>query len=266
MSVRLIVNADDFGFARDVNEGIVEAHRNGILTSTTLMANGNAFGHAAALARETPSLDVGCHLVLVQGQSVLDPARALPATLKDLVTSLLRGALPVYDELSAQMRKIVVAGIHPTHIDTHKHTHLLPPVLTAVARVAREHGIRWVRRPFDFGIDAKARATKRMVTFGMRMTRPAFARTLGDLRTTDHFTGFQATGSLDSAGLIDTLERLPEGLTELMCHPGKLGPELRAASTRLKESRAIELAALTSPEARQTIERRGIELVTYRDL
>jgi predicted glycoside hydrolase/deacetylase ChbG (UPF0249 family) len=98
------------------------------------------------------------------------------------------------------------------------------------------------------------------------MTRPAFARTLGDLRTTDHFTGFQATGSLDSAGLIDTLERLPEGLTELMCHPGKLGPELRAASTRLKESRAIELAALTSPEARQTIERRGIELVTYRDL
>jgi len=265
VAVRLIVNADDFGFARDVNEGIVEAHRNGILTATTLMANGSAFEHAAALARETPSLDVGCHLVLVQGQSVLDPSRALPATIKDLAGALMRGDLPVYDELSAQVRRIAAAGIRPTHIDTHKHTHLLPPVLTAVARVAREDGIRWVRRPFDFGIDAKARVTKRIVTFGMRMTRPAFARALGDLRTTDHFTGFQATGTLDAAGLIDALERLPEGLTELMCHPGKLGPELRAASTRLKESREIERAALTSPEARHAIERRGIQLVNYRD-
>jgi predicted glycoside hydrolase/deacetylase ChbG (UPF0249 family) len=265
VSVRLIVNADDFGFARDVNGGIVEAHRKGILTATTLMANGSAFEHAAALAREMPSLDVGCHLVLVQGQSVLDPARALPATIGDLVRALIRGELPVYDELSAQVRRITAAGIRPTHIDTHKHTHLLPPVLTAVARVAREHGIRWVRRPFDYGIDAKARVTKRIVTVGMRMTRPAFARALGDLRTTDHFTGFQATGTLDGAGLIDTLERLPEGLTELMCHPGKLGPELRAASTRLKESREIELAALTSPEARRVVERRGIELVNYRD-
>ena len=97
------------------------------------------------------------------------------------------------------------------------------------------------------------------------MTRPAFARALGELRTTDHFTGFQATGTLDAAGLIDALERLPEGLTELMCHPGKLGPELRAASTRLKESREIERAALTSPEARHAIERRGIQLVNYRD-
>ena len=71
--LRLIVNADDFGFTRDVNEGIVEAHRHGILTATTLMANGDAFDHAVALARENPSLDVGCHLVLVQGKSVLDP-------------------------------------------------------------------------------------------------------------------------------------------------------------------------------------------------
>ena len=123
-----------------------------------------------------------------------------------------------------------------------------------------------MRRPFDFGIDAKAKLTKQIVTLGMRMTRPRFARALGDLRTTDHFTGFQATGSLDGDGLIGTLERLPEGLTELMCHPGKLGPELRAASTRLKESRETELAALTSPQARQLIERRGIQLTNYRDL
>src|SRR5271170_141489 len=94
---RLIVNADDFGFTRDVNEGIVEAHRNGILTATTLMANGAAFDHAVGLARQIPSLDVGCHLVLVQGQSVADASRALPSTIAELARALLRGRLPVYE-------------------------------------------------------------------------------------------------------------------------------------------------------------------------
>jgi chitin disaccharide deacetylase len=264
VGVRLIVNADDFGFTRDVNEGIVEAHRNGILTATTLMANGAAFDHAVALARENPSLDVGCHLVLVQGRSVEDPSRMLPATMTELGRVMLQRKLPVYEELLAQVRKIVQAGIRPTHLDTHKHTHLLPPVLEAVAQLAHEFGIPWVRRPFDFGIDRGARITKSAVALGMRVTRPGFARVLGDLKTTDHFAGFQITGLLRRANLIDILERLPEGLTEFMCHPGKLGPELRAAATRLKESREIELAALVSPDVRSVIERRGIELVNYR--
>jgi chitin disaccharide deacetylase len=261
---RLIVNGDDFGFTQDVNEGIVEAHRNGILTATTLMANGAAFDHAVNLARQTPSLDVGCHLALVQGNSVLDPSSDLPATLPELVRAVLQGNLPVYDELAAQVRKIARAGIRPTHIDTHKHTHLLPPVLAAVARIAQEFRIPWVRRPFDFGVDTGARIMKSAVALGMRVTRPGFTRALGDLKTTDHFTGFQITGILGGANLIETLERLPEGLTEFMCHPGKLGPELRAAKTRLKESREIELAALVSSEVRSAIERCGIQLVNYR--
>jgi predicted glycoside hydrolase/deacetylase ChbG (UPF0249 family) len=261
----LIVNADDFGFTRDVNEGIVEAHRNGILTATTVMANGEAFDHAVALARENPSLDVGCHLVLVQGRSVADPSRDLPATVGELVRALMQGRLAVYEELSAQVRKIARAGIRPTHIDTHKHTHLLPPVLSAIARVAREFRIPWVRRPFDFGIDTGARITRSAVALGLRVTRPGFAAALGGLKTTDHFTGFQITGSLHERNLIETLEKLPEGLTEFMCHPGRLGPELRAAATRLKESRQVELAALVSSEVRRVVERRGIELANYRE-
>ncbi|HEX4278503.1 MAG TPA: ChbG/HpnK family deacetylase [Bryobacteraceae bacterium] len=264
MSIRLIVNADDFGFTRDVNAGIIEAHRKGILTAATLMANGAAFDDAVKLARSWPTLDVGCHLVLVQGQSVADPSRALPATLGELARVLIRGKLPIYDELLAQVRKIVRAGIRPTHIDTHKHTHLLPPVLEAIEKLARQFGISWVRRPFDFGIDSGARIVKSAIALGMRVTRPGFARALGDLKTTDHFTGFQITGRLRQANLIGTLERLPDGLTELMCHPGKLGPELQAASTRLKESRELELQALTSPEVKTAIERRGIKLVNYR--
>jgi len=262
--IRLIVNADDFGFTRDVNAGIVEAHRNGILTATTIMANGNAFDDAVALAAENPSLDIGCHLVLVQGRSVLNPERDLPATLQDLLRALLRRDIAVYEEIAAQVRTVLAAGIRPSHLDTHKHTHLLPPVLEAVARVAREFGIPWVRRPFDFGIERGARTTKRMVGVAMRLMRPRFASALHGLRTTDHFAGFQITGTLDENSLARTLEKLPPGLTELMCHPGWLGPELRGAATRLKESREIELAALLSPHTRSAIERRGIELINYR--
>jgi predicted glycoside hydrolase/deacetylase ChbG (UPF0249 family) len=230
------------------------------------MANGSAFDDAVRLARSWPTLDVGCHLVLVQGPSVAEPSRQLPATLGELARALVRGKLPVYEELLAQVRRIVRAGIRPTHIDTHKHTHLLPPVLEAIARLAAQFGIPWVRRPFDFGIDAGARITKSAIALGMRVTRPGFARALGDLKTTDHFTGFQITGTLRRSNLIQTLERLPDGLTEFMCHPGKCGPELHAAATRLKESRELELKALTSAEVREVIERRGIRLVNYRAL
>jgi predicted glycoside hydrolase/deacetylase ChbG (UPF0249 family) len=228
------------------------------------MANGDAFEHAVALAKETRSLDIGCHLVLVQGRSVADPSRELPATVTELAKVLFQRKLPVYEELLAQVRRIVRAGIRPTHLDTHKHTHLLPPVLEAVAKLAREFRIPWVRRPFDFGIDGGARVTKSAVAVGMRVTKPGFARTLAQLKTTDHFAGFQITGTLREANLIATLERLPDGLTEFMCHPGKLGPELQAARTRLKESRELELAALKSPQVRRVIDRRGIELVNYR--
>jgi predicted glycoside hydrolase/deacetylase ChbG (UPF0249 family) len=240
---RLIVNADDFGFTRDVNAGIVEAHRNGILTATTLMANGEAFDDAVALAHAHPSLDVGCHLVLVQGRSVADPSRELPRTLQDLLKAVIRRELPLYREASAQLNKLVAAGIKPTHIDTHKHTHLLPPVMDVVAKLAREFEIPWVRR---------------------RFITPRVGSTLRGLQTTDHFLGFLLTGRLNTANLARQLSKLPAGLTEFMCHPGKLGPELEAAPTRLKKSREIELAALVSPEARRAIEQRGIELVNYR--
>lgn len=266
MGIRLIVNGDDFGYTRGVNEGIVEAHRDGILTATTLMANGAAFDHAVELAQQNPMLDVGCHLVLVEGQSVLEPSRALPKTIGDTVRAVLRGRLSPYDELRAQVEKIVQAGIRPTHLDAHKHTHLLPPVLDAVGRLAREFGIPWVRRPFDFGIDRRARVEKNVVGMGLRVLRPRFARVLGDLRMTDHFAGFLVTGTLREKNLIGTIERLPDGLTEFMCHPGKMSAELNSASTRLKESREVELRALVSREVRHAIARRGIELVNYRQL
>src|SRR5581483_689363 len=137
-----IVNADDFGFTRDVNEGIVHACRRGILTATTLMASGAAFEHAVDLAVDTPELDVGVHLVLVGGPGY-------PPTIPSLIEAIALGRIRIYDELAGQVRKVIDAGLRPSHLDTHKHTHLLPPVLDAVARIAEEFKIRWIRRPLD---------------------------------------------------------------------------------------------------------------------
>lgn len=265
MARRLIVNADDFGFTRDVNLGIVEGHRRGILTATTLMANGPAFEHAVELAGETPSLEVGCHLVLVGGRSAANPARELPQSAGELGWRLARGGW-VEAELEAQVEKILAAGLRPSHLDTHKHTHLAPPVLEAVCRIARRYTIPWVRRPFDLPLTAAAPLSVRAVNAGLQQLRGWFDRTLGryGCRTTDHFAGFQLTGRLRAAELVELIRGLPEGLTEFMCHPGHCTAELRAAPTRLKESRAEELAALVSEEVRGALEEAGVELVSYR--
>lgn len=259
---KLVVNADDFGFTPDVNQGIIEAHRHGILTATTLMATGAAFDEAVRLARETPSLDVGCHLVLVG-----DPP--FPRTVAQLMRAVALKRIHAYDEFALQVRRVLDAGLRPTHLDTHKHTHLLPPVLDAVARISEEFGVPWVRRPFDFpfaadGVPAAKRATARAMT----VARGRFARVLArhGCRATDHFAGFQITGRYDAPGLARLIRALPEGSTEFMCHPGVLGQDLRAARTRLKESRERELRALTSSDVRAAIEECGIQLAGYRDL
>jgi len=259
---QLIVNADDFGFTHDVNAGIVAAHRNGILTATTLMATGEAFNDAVRLARETPSLDVGCHLVLV-GSAPFPPS--VPALIEALALRRIRP----YDEVRAQVLKIIDAGLAPTHLDAHKHTHLLPPVLDAVARLSEEFRIPWVRRPFDFPLEAQAVPwTRRAVSRGLGFLRRRFSRVLAahGCRTTDHFAGFGITGNYDAAELVSLIRNLPEGATEFMCHPGYCTDELRAARTRLKESRLKELEALLSPQVREAIDAAGVRVLSYRDL
>jgi predicted glycoside hydrolase/deacetylase ChbG (UPF0249 family) len=248
---QLIVNADDFGFTRDVNRGIVHAHTHGILTATTLMANGREFADAVALVRDNPKLDIGCHLVLIGESSLLPGAKHLPADVKQLISAVALRRIRPYDELKAQVEKILAAGIRATHLDTHKHTHLLPAVLDAVARLSEEFHIPWVRRPFDFPMESgEVPMAKRLVSRSLRIVRRQFHKKLSrhSCRTTDHFAGFQITGRFQSRQLIQLLRSLPEG------------------STRLKESRQEELEALTSPEVSMAIGELGIGLVSYADL
>ena len=151
------------------------------------------------------------------------------------------------------MRRILDAGIQPTHLDTHKHTHLLPQVLRAVARISAEFRIPWVRRLIPAP-----------VPFLQSIGQAALVRR--GCRTTDYFEGFEVTGRYNTPDLAALIRRLPDGLTEFMCHPGFCGEELRAARTRLKASRQIELDALTSDAVRKAIEESSVTLACYRDL
>jgi predicted glycoside hydrolase/deacetylase ChbG (UPF0249 family) len=165
---------------------------------------------------------------------------------------LARRELDVYAELRAQIEKIIAAGIRPTHLDSHKHTHILPNVFRAVVRLAAEFRIPYVRLPLD---------TTLPFSSVPRALADRFYRSLGrksGVRMTDHFLGFRLTGTLTEDTLIAALSRLKHGTTEFMCHPGFLDAELGNAKTRLKASRVRELEALTSPRVREFIEKENI--------
>jgi predicted glycoside hydrolase/deacetylase ChbG (UPF0249 family) len=267
---RLIINADDFGVTRGVNAGIVEACQGGILRSATLMANGAAFEDAVERARQTPCLDLGCHLVLIGGRAVAPPYAPLPQSTKELLWRLARdlSAGAIEQEFSAQIEKILAAGLRPTHLDTHKHTHLAPPVLEAVLRVARRYGIPWIRRPFDLPlpvVQGQAPLRRRVINRALRPLQRRFDRLIAQngCRATDHFAGFQLTGGYHARHLAELIRALPEGLTEFMCHPGYCDDALRAAGTRLTQSRETELRALLSNEIRATLEQEGVELTSF---
>ncbi len=249
---RLIVNADDFGYTRDVNEGIIEAHRRGIVTATTLMAVGSEFYHAVMLANDhAATLDVGVHLTLIGERALSRPGKALPESPAALAFATLFGTLNIARELDAQVTRVLDAGIQPTHLDTHKHSHLLPQVAEVVGELSQRYGIPWVRRPLPKPV-LGAMSLARLRRHGCRMT--------------DHFLGYDLTGRFGAVELERLIRSLPEGLSEFMCHPGRLGEELLAARTRLKESRQRELEALTSPAVKTAVQAAGIQLTGYRNI
>ena len=285
---QVILNADDFGLTRGVNEGIIRAHREGILTSATLMANGPAFDDAIERAKANPKLGIGCHLVLSGGtavapgekiRSLAGPDGTLPESLASLVVRVTSGSLRTGDietELRAQIEKIRTAGIEPSHVDTHKHTHTHPRVMGVVARVARACGISRIRNPVEdlrdswrttrsggFGgfLDLAAACAVRSVGFQFR----ALSRRYG-LLSPDHFLGLAATGRLNPTALARLMEAVPDGSTEIMLHPGLWDPELEKVGSRLQHQRQTEMEALLAPEVERVVREHGIRLITYREL
>jgi hopanoid biosynthesis associated protein HpnK len=284
---RLIVNADDFGYTSGVNRAIVEAHLRGVVTSSTLMANGEAFDEAVALARTVLKLGVGCHVVLIDGDPLVAPEKlpSLTATRKfrdGMKTFAVRAIAGLIDageitaEVTAQIRKIQAAGIAVSHIDTHKHTHLFPRILRPLLRAARECEVKAVRNPFGprFPLrSAELLAAPRLWTryAEVRILR-RFAGSFHDavqregFATPDGTLGIEVTGTLDEKLFQAIASSIPEGTWEFVCHPGYNDAELQAAHTRLRDSRETELRVLTLPAAKELLSREGIELISYRDL
>jgi len=285
---QLILNADDFGMTRGVNEGIIRAHRDGVLTSATLMANGAEFDDAVSRAKSNPKLGVGCHLVLVGGpaiaprdkiSSLADANGNLPESLAGLVARLSSGFIrmkAIERELRAQIEKIRSAGIEPTHLDTHKHTHAHPKVMEAVGRVAKELGITRIRKPMENLRDSwettrhesSGRTKELIAAAAARAVTPWFqtiARKYG-LRTPDHFLGLAMTGGLGPAALRRMIDTLSDGSTEIMLHPGICDTDLANSGSRLQDQRETELQGLLDPGVRGALTERDIRLISYREL
>jgi chitin disaccharide deacetylase len=284
---RLIINADDFGLTPGVNRAILEAHSQGVVTSTTLMANASAFDHAVQLATSAPSFDVGCHIVLVDGSPVSDPSAIRTLTdggrhgefernLSSFAARAIRGRLDpaqIEQEVIAQIAKLQTAGIPVSHIDTHKHLHALPQILPPLLRAAKACGIRAIRNPFG------------RVAFSLIVGRPKLWKRWGELTVLNALArrfcraveaqamitpkgslGIAATGALDERLFRLVLENLPEGTWEFITHPGYNDADLDRVRTRLRQSRETELRLLTSADTRASLARDGIELISYRNL
>jgi len=287
---RLIVNADDFGFTSGVNRAIVEAHTHGIVTSSTLMANGPAFAEAVQLAKSAPQLSVGCHVVLIDGEPVLNAGQLPSLTTKTAAPRFRDGlktfaaravarrmpAREIAAEAAAQIRKIQAAGIVVSHMDTHKHTHLFPSILRPLLRAASECGVRALRNPFGPRLPLQSSRLLARPSLWTRFAEVGVLRRFaGRFRdavdragfaTPDGTLGIEVTGALDESLFHAIAQSVPEGIWEFVCHPGYNDADLRAAKTRLRESRETELKVLTLPAARAQLERLGIELISYRDL
>jgi hopanoid biosynthesis associated protein HpnK len=283
---RLIVNADDFGLTSGVNRAIREAHQRGIVTSTTLMAKGAAFDDALQAAAAVPGLGIGCHVDLVQLSPVSPRQEVASLAAGDqfrpgvarLAAAAWSGKIKSEEivlEATAQMRKLQSAGVTLTHFDTHKHTHVFPPVLRALLQAARDCGVRAVRNPFEpestvgfrhvfarMGLLSRWAAVQSLRAFA-----PDFRREVqrAGLMTTDGTVGVALTGHMNQRMLCDMLQRIPHGTWELVTHPGYSDAQL-APLTKLTASREVELDWLTSKETREMVDRAGIELVSFKDL
>lgn len=265
---RLIVNADDFGLTDGINRAVLDLHRLGALHSTTLMAAAPRFSEAVEIFRQQQLLGVGCHIVLVDGTPVANPA-AIPSlldstsltcnaprfrsTLGGFVRDLYLGRIDrdqIEQEAIAQILRLQQSGITVTHVDTHKHTHMFPPVLDGVMRAAKACAVRAIRNPFEplWSVAATRNAglvrtwqVRLLTRFRRHFLRLAQER---EFATTDGCLGVAATGTLNEPTLRALLSQIPDGIWELVCHPAYMDAELRSTRTRLQQAREVELTAL----------------------
>ncbi len=274
---RLIVHADDFGLTKHVNDGINRTFQHGILTSTSIMATGQAFDHAVEISAQTPSLDLGVHLTLVEEVPILPPEQIHTLVGKtdrfienavEFTRHLILGKIDLNEvraELEAQIVKVMDHGLAISHLDSHQHLHVLPGVRDIVVELAKRFGIKAIRLP-------RERPYRYMLTWPLMPTRLSQMLVLNlmsnrvsikGLATTDTFMGFFVGGRLSTAKLSDILNCLPANKTcELMCHPGFVDHSYSHWQYHHEE----ELEALCDKNIIDWLQDRDVQLISYQDL
>ncbi len=269
----LIVNADDFGMTAGVSRGIIDCHRDGIVTSTSLLANLPAFDDAIAKLRECPSLGVGVHLNLTLGAPLaggLAGRNGRFPGLRATLAHLMRGVFKrkeVEREFQAQVERVSEAGVAITHLNSHHNIHLYPMVRECVYRVAARSGIGVVRFRAQVPALPPCAPAYRLAAGRDRMRYLAAwigcggwkprARSWSRIYGVPQLEGWRLRDAIASV-----LAVLPEGATELVCHPGYADEELRGLDS-YADQRDSEVQTLLDPALREGAARRGVALVHY---
>ncbi len=277
---QLIVNADDFGLHTQINKGIIKGFQEGFITSTSLMCSAPAFAEAVELALANPGLGVGIHLTLVGGVA--------PAAAPDKVRSLLdeqgkflpdyvafasrfyRGGIKMSEletELCVQIERGLATGIKITHIDSHQHTHVLPIISDLVVKLCYKYNIRKIRNPhegyffdggFYAGIGRKVGRAGLSFCASMAMRK---AKAAG-LSFPEHFFGMLAGGNLNTALVGKIIQSLPEGVSEIMTHPG-LDSNILGRQFTWHYHWEDELQAFLAEENKYLLEKNDVNLTNF---
>lgn len=276
---QVIVTADDFGRNSSINAAVIQAHRQGILTSASLMVTGDAVEEAVALAKETPTLAVGLHLVVVDGRPALPPERIphLVDASGRFSSDLVRSGLFYYtnpvaqrelaEEIAAQFARFAATGLPLTHVDGHTHMHVHPVIFRLLLPLAQEYGAKGIRLPQDDFWLAISYNRQRLVekaawalAFGLlcRWCRNRLQHT--GLKATHRVYGLMQTGQMEEAYVSRLLRQLHVSTAELYFHPSLTpGPEPLGPNPG-------DLATLLSPRVRQVLLECGIQLASYASL
>jgi hopanoid biosynthesis associated protein HpnK len=281
---QLVVTADDFGLCEEVNEAVEIAHRDGILSATSLMVSAPAAGDAIDRALRSPTLRVGLHVVLVDGRPTLPPEE-IPELVEgngafpnDLFRPAVRwffspaARMQLEREVQAQFEAFRSTGIPLDHVNAHNHMHLHPTVLGIVLRLAAKFGAPFMRLPLEpralTGSSApSATIAQSLAVFALAPWLTLMRRRIkhAGLRHNDTLLGLRHSGHLDEARLLDLLRQLPTGITEVYCHPAtRRTPQLAAIMPGYDNE--AEFAALTSTVVLDRLRALGLKPVGFADL
>jgi hopanoid biosynthesis associated protein HpnK len=278
----LIVTADDFGLAKEVNEAVELAHRDGILSAASLMVGAPARDDAVRCARANPKLGVGLHVTLLDGRPVLPPTEipGLVGPNGRFSTDPVRFGTALYfspelraqarAEIEAQFRGFRETGLELDHINGHKHFHLHPAVLETILEIAPSFGAPPIRVPFEpFAASFAAngdRALGRLASacfYFLQTRRLVGTLDRAGIAKNDYVFGLNDSGAMTEQRLLSFIEHLPPGVTELYCHPAtrsRVGDATLPVDYRPVE----EFSALVSPAVKAKLAACKLEPQTFR--